>query len=86
MRPGAIVINTSRGEVAREEDILRALESGVLAGAGLDVFEAEPTENIALVTHPKVLATPHVAGNSEEAVLAMGRAAISVLAKWLRRD
>jgi len=84
MRPGSFLLNTSRGEVLVEADLLEALNSGRLAGAGLDVFEVEPAENKELIRHPAVLCTPHTAGNSVEAVLAMGRASIAGLQNALK--
>lgn len=84
MKAGAFLLNTSRGEVVIEADLLEALDAGHLAGAGLDVFQVEPTENKALVHHPSVICTPHTAGNSAEAVLAMGRASIAGLQNALK--
>jgi phosphoglycerate dehydrogenase-like enzyme len=60
--PGAYVINVSRGAVMCEPDLLAAVESGHLAGAVLDVFEAEPLPaESPLWRHPKILCTPHIA-------------------------
>ncbi len=84
IRQGSFLLNTSRGEVVVEADLLEALDSGRLAGAGLDVFELEPPENKELINHPAVLCTPHIAGNSLEAVLAMGRASIAGLQNALK--
>ncbi len=66
-RPGVRIINCARGELIQEEDLLRALESGQVAGAGLDVFESEPPRDLRLAAHPSVIATPHIAGSTEEA-------------------
>ena len=65
MKPGAFLINTSRGAIVNEAALLAALESGRLGGAGLDVLEGEPdTANHPLVryarTHDNLLITPHV--------------------------
>lgn len=73
---GAIVINTARGGLVDEIALSKQLASGALAGAALDVFELEPPKPQDLLRHPTFLATPHIGGSSEEAVLAMGRAAI----------
>ena len=59
---GAYVVNVSRGAVLREHDLIKAVESGHLAGAALDVFEVEPLPAASpLWKHPKILCTPHIA-------------------------
>jgi phosphoglycerate dehydrogenase-like enzyme len=61
MRPDALLINTSRGPIVDEPALLRALESGAIAGAGLDVFDTEPLPaDHPLRTAPRVLRTPHL--------------------------
>lgn len=81
MRNDAVLINTSRGGVIDESALLLALSSGVIAAAGLDVLEIEPPLSWELANHPKVFATPHIAGTSQESNLAMGTAAINGLIK-----
>lgn len=72
MKPGAFLINTSRGGVVREEDLVRALENGVIAGAGLDVYEEEPLPADSPLRRLKnVVLTPHVAAGTAEAYCAM---------------
>ena len=69
MKPGAFIINASRGGVVDQEVLIRALREGWIAGAGLDVFEPErlpPSHPI--FSLPNVLATPHVAFYSEESL------------------
>jgi D-3-phosphoglycerate dehydrogenase len=65
--PGVRIVNCARGDLINEVDLLAAIESGLVAGAGLDVFETEPPTNSKLVGHPNVIATPHIAGSTEEA-------------------
>jgi phosphoglycerate dehydrogenase-like enzyme len=79
MRPSALVINTSRGGLIDEQALFEALSSGHLGGAALDVFSAEPPLDSPLLGLDQVIATPHVGGSTQEAVLAMGRAAIGGL-------
>ena len=67
VQPGIRIVNCARGELVNEQDLLAAIESGQVAGAGLDVFEAEPPKDSKLVSHPNVVATPHIAGSTEEA-------------------
>ena len=81
MKNDAILVNTSRGGVIDESALLATLISERIAGAGLDVLETEPPLSWELLNHPKVFATPHIAGTSQESNLAMGRAAIDGLVK-----
>jgi D-3-phosphoglycerate dehydrogenase len=67
MKDGVILINTARGGAIDEEALLEALESGKVGGAGLDVFENEPTPRRALLEHPKVSMSPHIGAATEEA-------------------
>jgi D-3-phosphoglycerate dehydrogenase len=76
MKPGAVLINTARGGLVDEGALKQLLKDRHLAGAAFDVFATEPPEDLELLQLPNFLATPHIGGSSEEAVLAMGRAAI----------
>lgn len=69
---GKILVNTARGAVVDEEALLRLLDEGVIVGAGLDVFLAEPVKGVSasLAAHPRVVATPHVASFDADTVLA----------------
>ena len=65
MRPSAILINVTRGEIVYGDDLLAALNEGPLWGAGLDVTDPEPLPPAhPLWTHPRVIVTPHTAGGS----------------------
>ena len=79
MRKGAVLINAARGGLVDEAALAAALGSGHLAGAAADVFQAEPAASPALLALSTFLGTPHIGGSSEEAQLAMGRAAIDGL-------
>lgn len=71
MKPGAIIINTARGGVLDERAVAVAVREGRLGGAALDVFASEPLEADAgamFADLPNVILTPHLAGNTEEAV------------------
>jgi D-3-phosphoglycerate dehydrogenase / 2-oxoglutarate reductase len=67
VRPGTILINCSRGGLVDVDAALAALESGRLAGVGLDVFEPEPPEHHRLFDHPNVVLTPHLMGMTRRA-------------------
>ncbi|MBL7931710.1 MAG: D-2-hydroxyacid dehydrogenase [Bacteroidia bacterium] len=67
MKNGVILINTARGGVIKEDDLLEALNSGKVACAGLDVFENEPKPSVAILNNPKVSLTPHIGAATNEA-------------------
>jgi phosphoglycerate dehydrogenase-like enzyme len=81
MRPGAILLNTSRGGLVVEADLYDALRSGHLAGAGLDVLGHEPPEpgNL-LLTLPNVILSPHVAGIDTKSMADMAEMAAGGIA------
>jgi len=69
-KKGVYVVNVARGGIVDEEGLLRSLESGHCGGAALDVFTEEPPKSaglIKLLSHPKVLATPHLGASTSEA-------------------
>ena len=67
MKKGVRIICAARGGIIDETALLAGLESGQVAGAGLDVFAEEPPGLTALVAHPKVVVTPHIGAQTEEA-------------------
>jgi glyoxylate reductase len=76
MKPDAYIINTARGEVIDEAALARAIRGGKLAGAGLDVFEREPSVNPDLLGLPNVLLLPHMGSSTIEGRTEMGEKVI----------
>jgi D-3-phosphoglycerate dehydrogenase len=83
MAKGSWVVNAARGGIILEKDILNALESGQLEGAALDTWETEPKPAMALASHPKVYAAPHIGASTEEAQLAIGETIYEQVVKAL---
>jgi phosphoglycerate dehydrogenase-like enzyme len=79
LKAGAILINTARGGLVDEHALKSMLREQRLSGAAFDVFATEPPEDLDLVNLPNFLCTPHIGGSADEAILAMGRAAIDGL-------
>lgn len=86
MKRGVIFVNTARGGIVDEEALLWALDEGIVAAAGLDVFVNEPSPNPKLVQHPKVIATPHWAWYSEEAMWDLRRKVAEQVVQALRGE
>jgi D-3-phosphoglycerate dehydrogenase len=66
-RRGIRIINTARGDLIDEAALVRAIESGIVGGAGIDVFQKEPPVDWVMPQMPQVVATPHLAASTEEA-------------------
>jgi phosphoglycerate dehydrogenase-like enzyme len=81
-KPGAFLVNTSRGEVVEQASVKQALLDGRLGGAALDVFEVEPPTDAEFLAMPVLVGTPNIGGNAREAILAMGRSAIAHLDRF----
>lgn len=79
MKDGVYIINTARGGVVSEAALLEALDSGKVAAAALDVFEAEPSQNLALISHPRVSVTPHIGASTREAQARIGLETLDVI-------
>ena len=82
MKDGAYIINCARGKVIDEKALLEALDSGKIAGAGIDVFAVEPNTNEALVNHPRVSCTPHIGASTMEAQDRIGEEVVSVIQEF----
>lgn len=70
-KKGIRIVNCARGGLIDENALLKALDSGQVAGAALDVFESEPPKNTKLIAHPHIVATPHLGASTEEAQIAV---------------
>lgn len=84
MKKTAFIINTARGALIDEEALKIALQTGEIAGAGLESFVEEPTHNWELIDLPNVVCLPHNGANSKESVLQMGRASIFHLREFFQ--
>lgn len=82
MKTEAFFINTSRGAVVNQQHLKEALSKDMIRGVALDVYEDEPASDLELLNLPNVFCTPHIGGNSREAVRAMGMSAIEHLKKF----
>jgi glyoxylate reductase len=83
IKPGALLVNTSRGEVIDEGALAQALASGTLAGAGLDVSEHEPAIHRKLLELDNVVLLPHMGSATLEGRLAMGERVIINIKTWV---
>ncbi|WP_288480340.1 D-2-hydroxyacid dehydrogenase [uncultured Clostridium sp.] len=79
IKDGAYIINCARGKVVDERALLEALNSGKIKGAGIDVFENEPTTNKELINNPRVSVTPHIGAATDEAQNRIGEEVVETL-------
>jgi lactate dehydrogenase-like 2-hydroxyacid dehydrogenase len=79
MKRGAFLINNARGDIVDEAALVAALKQGTIAGAGLDVFEREPTVSPELLTMDNVVLLPHIGSATHESRVAMGLRALDNL-------
>jgi len=84
LRPTAILINTARGPIIDANALEQALINGNLYAAALDVYDIEPAPASSLLSLSNVFCTPHIGGNTQEAVLAMGKHAIDHLTSFFK--
>ena len=82
LKPGAAIINTARGELVDQEALLAALQSGHLAGAGLDVYPDEPQVDPRLLAHPNVITLPHIGSATVEGREESGMKVIANIRMW----
>lgn len=66
MKDGVVIVNTARGALMNEKDLVAALESGKVASAGLDVFENEPAVEDGLLMNPRIVLLPHIGTSTYE--------------------
>ena len=83
MKENSYLINTARGDIVVEEDLVKALKSKIIKGAGLDVFEAEPKVNSELLNFKNVFLLPHLGSATEETREAMGMRVFSNVVDFL---
>ncbi len=84
MKKGAFFVNTSRGELVVEDDLIAALKAGHLAGAAIDVTVKEPiASDSPLLDAPNLLITPHIAGSSDDVQIVGTRMVVEALSDWL---
>ena len=83
MKEGACIINTARGDLIEQEAMIAALESGKLAGAGLDVYPDEPQVDPRLIAHPNVMTLPHIGSATREGREESGLKVIANIRMWV---
>lgn len=82
MKDGVFLINAARGGVIDEIPLIQGLNTGKVAGAGIDVFMSEPKPNPDLCNHPKVSATPHIGAATKEAQMRIGEEIIDLVMEF----
>lgn len=82
MKNGSFIINSARGGIINEDDLKYALLNNLIAGAAVDAYVEEPPSDKELLSLPNLICTPHIGGNSKEAVEAMGLSAINHLKEF----
>lgn len=82
MKDGVYLVNCARGGVVDEQALLRALDTGKVAAAAIDVFEKEPTHNMDLVKHQCVSVTPHIGASTKEAQGRIGEEIVSIVKEY----
>ena len=78
-KDGVFIINTARGSLIDTDALLKALDSGKVAGAALDVFDEEPVKDERIFKHPKISMTPHIGASTVEAQQRIGEDIVSII-------
>ena len=84
MKNGVYIVNCARGGVVDETALVKALDSGKVAAAAIDVFAEEPTKNESLYTHPKVSLTPHIGATTKEAQDRVADEVVEILIEFFK--
>ena len=84
MKDGVYLVNCARGGVVDEDALVKALDSGKVAAAAIDVFAEEPTKNKTLYTHPKVSLTPHIGASTKEAQARVADEVVDILTEFFK--
>jgi D-3-phosphoglycerate dehydrogenase len=81
MKDGVYLVNCARGGLVNEDDMIAALDSGKIAGVGLDVYEQEPPKNEKVTRHPKISLTPHIGASTSEAQKRIGEEIVEIISE-----
>lgn len=84
MKDGVYIVNAARGGTIDEKALIKALNSGKIAGAAIDVFEKEPTDNFELVKHPNVICTPHIGASTVEGQGRVGEEVAEIILNYAK--
>jgi len=85
MKKSGFLINTARGNLVDESALIEALDKDEIAGAGIDVYCHEPCDNIKLLRHEKISATPHIGAATEEAQSRIGQQILQLVEEYLEK-
>ena len=85
MKDGVFIINTARASLIDTQALLKALDSGKIAGAALDVFDEEPIKDPAVYTHAKISMTPHIGASTLEAQLRIGENIVQIISDKFKK-